>query len=246
MAVGPPAGSSGGTAVAITASFGAVGLRADDDIIASQKFHPSILNTCSNSQAEAPPGQNPQCQAAVVNRLRLAQGLLKTMDDARLAALVYPTSNYPPRLIGDLNTPHGNNSPRLSPFTGFPALTVPMGYARDVLPVGLQILGRPWSEPTLFKIVQLRADNSAPSSAGEHAAAAVSFLGTPANHRGKYLQLQFTVEDEGVFTTPWTATMTYGSGGNDPTTWLEQACAENILWYPGKEADVPRADNPDF
>ena len=49
-----------------------------------------------------------------------------------------------------------------------------------------------------------------------------------ANHRGKYLQPQFTVEDEGVFTTPWTATMTYGSGGSDPTTWLEQACAENI------------------
>jgi hypothetical protein len=67
-----------------------------------------------------------------------------------------------------------------------------------------------------------------------------------ANHSGKYLQLQFTVEDKGVFTTPWTATMTYGSGGNDPTTWLEQACAENIQWYPGKNADVPRADKPDF
>jgi hypothetical protein len=34
--------------------------------------------------------------------------------------------------------------------------------------------------------------------------------------------------------------------GNDPTTWLKQACAENIQWYPGKDADVPRADNPDF
>jgi amidase len=74
------------------------------------------------------------------------------MDDARLDALVYPTSNNPPRLIGDLNTPHGNNSPRLAPFTGFPALTVPMGYARGVLPIGLQILGRPWSEPTMFKL----------------------------------------------------------------------------------------------
>ncbi len=29
------------------------------------------------------------------------------------------------------------------------------------------------------------------------------------NAPGKYLQLQFTVEDKGVFTTPWTATMTY-------------------------------------
>jgi hypothetical protein len=67
-----------------------------------------------------------------------------------------------------------------------------------------------------------------------------------ANSRGKYLQLQFTVEDKGVFTTPWTATMTYGSGGSDPADWSEQSCAENIQWYSGKDADVPRAVKPDF
>ena len=67
-----------------------------------------------------------------------------------------------------------------------------------------------------------------------------------ANSRGKYLQLQFTVEDKNVFTTPWTATMTFRYVGNGPLDWQEQACAENIFWYPGKEADVPRADKPDF
>ena len=68
-----------------------------------------------------------------------------------------------------------------------------------------------------------------------------------ASSRGKYLQLQFTVEDKGVFTTPWTATMTYGSGGSDAAAdWTEQACAENIQWYSGKDADVPRAAKPDF
>ncbi|HLQ94530.1 MAG TPA: hypothetical protein VK148_31305 [Xanthobacteraceae bacterium] len=67
------------------------------------------------------------------------------------------------------------------------------------------------------------------------------------NKRGKYLQLQFTVEDKGVFTTPWTATMTYGNAGrNLLPDWAEQVCAENIQWYPGKDADVPRADKPDF
>ncbi len=63
------------------------------------------------------------------------------------------------------------------------------------------------------------------------------------NYRGKYLQLQFTVDDEGAFTTPWTATMTYGRGRGD---WAEAVCAENIQWYSGKEAAVPRADKPDF
>src|SRR3984893_17227942 len=30
------------------------------------------------------------------------------------------------------------------------------------------------------------------------------------NYKGKHLQLQFTVEDEGVFTMPWSAAITYG------------------------------------
>src|SRR5215475_7380323 len=57
---------------------------------------------------------------------------------------------------------------------------------------------------------------------------------TNPNPRGKSLQLQFTVDDKGVFTTPWTATMTYGFSPDD---WAEQVCAENIYWYSGKEAD---------
>jgi hypothetical protein len=63
------------------------------------------------------------------------------------------------------------------------------------------------------------------------------------NDSGKYLQLRFTIEDEGVFTTPWTATMTYV---RDPDGWPEMVCAENMQWYSGKEADVPRANTPDF
>jgi hypothetical protein len=67
--------------------------------------------------------------------------------------------------------------------------------------------------------------------------------GANPNHQGKYLQLQFTVEDKGASTTPWTATMTYGFG---PADWMEQVCAENIQWYSGKDAEVPRANKPDF
>jgi len=31
-------------------------------------------------------------------------------------------------------------------------MTMPMGFVHGTLPAGLQILGRPWSEPTLIKI----------------------------------------------------------------------------------------------
>jgi hypothetical protein len=63
------------------------------------------------------------------------------------------------------------------------------------------------------------------------------------NYMGKYLQLRFSVDDEGAFTTPWTATMTYGRSRGD---WAEAVCAENIKWYSGKDAAVPQAAKPDF
>ena len=73
------------------------------------------------------------------------------MDTARLDALIYPTWSNPPRLIGDLNTPAGDNNQFFSPSTGFPAITVPMGYTGGTLPAGLQFFGRAWSEPALLR-----------------------------------------------------------------------------------------------
>ena len=63
-------------------------------------------------------------------------------------------------------------------------------------------------------------------------------------HRGKFLQLALTIEDEGVFTTPWTATLTYVP---TPDQIPEGACAENPHeYYNNKDADVPKAQKPDF
>jgi hypothetical protein len=64
------------------------------------------------------------------------------------------------------------------------------------------------------------------------------------NYRGKHLQLQFTVEDDGVFTMPWSATITYGRPIDDG--WVEYVCAEDIKYYPGKNAAVPTTSKPDF
>jgi hypothetical protein len=63
-------------------------------------------------------------------------------------------------------------------------------------------------------------------------------------YKGKGLQLQFTVEDDGVFTTPWSATKTYRRVFR---AWPEQVCAENPHKYgTEKDAAVPTADKPDF
>jgi len=63
------------------------------------------------------------------------------------------------------------------------------------------------------------------------------------NYRGKLLQLHFTVEDAGVFTMPWTGTITYRPNIGP---WTEVICAENLQWFSGKDSAVPQADKPDF
>ena len=39
-----------------------------------------------------------------------------------------------------------------SAATGLPAVTVPAGFADDGMPVGVELLGRPFSEPDLLKL----------------------------------------------------------------------------------------------
>lgn len=53
-------------------------------------------------------------------------------------------------------------------------------------------------------------------------------LGAIPNYRGKHLQLHFTVDDEGVFTMPWSATITYWPALYE---WEEYICAENLRGF---------------
>jgi hypothetical protein len=58
----------------------------------------------------------------------------------------------------------------------------------------------------------------------------------------KGLQVEFTVEDDGVFTTPWSARVTYRRIIN---RWPEAICGENPFFF-GVQAAVPVAAVPDF
>lgn len=67
------------------------------------------------------------------------------------------------------------------------------------------------------------------------------------NYKGKGLQLQFTVEDDGVFTTPWSAAIVYQRPLSPLGEWPEFVCSDNRHeYYAGKDTDVPRADKPGF
>ena len=123
------------------------------EVLRSGNYHPTTqLRLQTADTVSVPPESNPGCIAREAMRVRFRAAVVQMMDSLRLDALVYPTWSNPPRLIGDLNTPHGDNSQLFAPTTGFPAITVPMGYTRGTLPAGMTFFGRPWSEGKLITL----------------------------------------------------------------------------------------------
>jgi Asp-tRNA(Asn)/Glu-tRNA(Gln) amidotransferase A subunit family amidase len=124
------------------------------EIIASGKFGESAGGRLRQAERSTPSGpESEACKAEMAYREAFGEAMTKAMDAARVDALVYPTWSHPPRLIGDLRSPHGDNSQTHAPTAGFPAITVPMGYTRDgQLPAGVTFLGRAWDEARLIRL----------------------------------------------------------------------------------------------
>ena len=123
------------------------------EIVKSGRFHPTVQRRLEQANDGVENGPDtPACKSEMEYREQVRGAVLKLMGSQKLDALVYPTWSNPPRLIGDLNTPHGDNSQFFSPTTGFPSIQVPMGYTRGVLPAGITFFGRAWSEATLIRL----------------------------------------------------------------------------------------------
>jgi Asp-tRNA(Asn)/Glu-tRNA(Gln) amidotransferase A subunit family amidase len=87
------------------------------------------------------------------DRQAFLAAVIDAMDAERLDAVVYPTWTTPPaHLDRAIEEYAGDNSQRVAPATGLPAVSVPMGYTYGGLPAGLQILARPYQEGLLFTL----------------------------------------------------------------------------------------------
>lgn len=124
-----------------------------ESIVESGEYHPSVDRRLRNALEDSTGGEPERCRRSAESRLRFQEGLRAVLAEYDLDALVYPTWSNPPRLVGDLTTPAGDNNQQLAPWSGFPAITVPMGFVRDdTLPVGLQFFGDAWTEGRLIAL----------------------------------------------------------------------------------------------
>ena len=123
-------------------------VRTLEEVLTSGKYHPGIETQLRNSQA-VESRDTKEYLEHVVKRDTLKQATLKAMADSRVDALAYPTIRRKANVIGQVQV--GTNC-HLSANSGLPAIVVPAGFTGDGLPVGVELLGRAWSEPQLIKL----------------------------------------------------------------------------------------------
>ncbi|MFI0404929.1 amidase [Actinomadura sp. 3N508] len=117
------------------------------DIVTSGQVTPTVL-TRLKERLGTSTGPQDAYRQKLVRRLEAQQLLHNLMKHHDLDALVYPAVSQEAAPIGQPQV--GLRICALAANTGFPALTIPAGFTPGGMPVGVELLGRPFSEPTLL------------------------------------------------------------------------------------------------
>jgi Asp-tRNA(Asn)/Glu-tRNA(Gln) amidotransferase A subunit family amidase len=132
-------------------------MRTVDEIVGSGRYHPKLDLLEGIAAGPADPFSDPAYYPAYVAHEDFMKTLVNLMEANRLDALVYPTCQVVPPTRADTdsglwNTLNFPTNTVISSQTWMPAITVPAGLTDAGLPVGLEVLARPYDEPTMFRV----------------------------------------------------------------------------------------------
>ena len=117
------------------------------EILDSGRFHPRLEKRFRRSEnAEE---NSDKYLGRLAKRDELAQLLLETMTTHNLDALVYPTLRVKPNFVGQDQS--GSLCP-IAAHSGMPAISLPAGFTPDGVPVGVELLARPFEEGRLIEL----------------------------------------------------------------------------------------------
>jgi Asp-tRNA(Asn)/Glu-tRNA(Gln) amidotransferase A subunit family amidase len=117
------------------------------DIIASGKYDKAVESVLKRAE-ETAERDSEAYRASLKRRDAAREAVLAAMAAKGLTALAYPTLRRKAALVGEAQA--GSNC-QLSATTELPAMSIPAGFTADGIPVGMDLLGLPWSEGALLK-----------------------------------------------------------------------------------------------
>jgi amidase len=129
------------------ATFPGAPVKTLDDIL-NRGLYSTAIDTVLRRANAVETRDSESYHAALTKRDTSRAAILASMQTQGVTALAYPTLRRKPALIGEVQA--GSNC-QLSPATGLPAISIPAGFTKDGLPIGMDLLGGAFSEPMLLK-----------------------------------------------------------------------------------------------
>jgi amidase len=127
------------------------------EVIASGKYHkPSLEKFLVATDGLEAPAQDNEYLARLSKIDGLRDHLLAQMAQQKVDVVVYPEQKRLVVPVTELN--QADRTGILAAMTGFPVVTVPMGFSKPSsaapigVPIGMDILGRPFTEALLIKV----------------------------------------------------------------------------------------------
>lgn len=128
-----------------------------DEIVESKRYHHMLDLLEAIAEGPKDPFSDPRYYPAYAAREEFMKTVVNLMESNGLAALVYPTVQVAPPTREDCNdgvwgTLTFPTNTLIGSQTWMPAMTIPAGLTEAGLPVGMEILTRPYDEPTMFRV----------------------------------------------------------------------------------------------
>jgi amidase len=118
------------------------------EILSGGRYDPAVDGVFRRAEAVESRESAPY-QASLDRRKTVREAVIAAMNPRGLAALAYPTLRRKAATIGQ---PQMGSNCQLSATTDLPAMAMPAGFTADGVPVGLELLGGPFTESALLKI----------------------------------------------------------------------------------------------
>jgi amidase len=118
-----------------------------EQLLESGQYHEELEGRFRRSVTRAADAE--EHRARLGRRAELRRLLVETMDAHDLDAIVYPSLRVQPVFIGE---PQYGSLCRISAHSGLPAISIPAGFTPDGLPVGVELLARPFEDGSLISL----------------------------------------------------------------------------------------------
>lgn len=126
-----------------------------EEFIESGGLYPPFREGYERDQALQDPLNDPEYRNRLLRHDELRQAVMTAMADNELDAILYP---HQKRLVVPIGEDQVERNGVLSNSTGFPAITIQGGFSSPTeaapigVPIGIELLGPAWSEPTLIRL----------------------------------------------------------------------------------------------